>query len=737
MAFVLQLFGGFRLVGEDGKSASLPDRARALLAYLAVAASPVPRQILAELLSADGGEQEQRTTLRQVVYLVRKVVPNGVALAPESDLALNDALVTADVRLFQRSIARGDDRSLTEAVELYRGPFLYGERSPSPAFEDWLSARRSEFLEQALEALLKLSRWDAAADRHDSALTSARRALALDPLREDFHRQAMRSLAAMGQRCNALRQYEVARQTLAEELGVEPEHETEALRQEIARGAERDLASQSAVDPPASPEVVHAFAPAGEGVTATPDHAASARLVSRLGPIIGRWRAVARLPLAAAMMSLLLLAAGIWWLATSRPTPSPPLSLAAQGGLATIAAPALSIVVLPLVNVSGDPDQEYFADGITDDLTMDLSRIDGSFVIARHTAFTYKGKDVDVREIGHELGIRYVLAGSVRRAGEQVTINAELIDAATAEQVWVERFEGSRLDLPALHNEVTGRIAATLRLELVAAAARRVEQDRLPDPAAAEDALRGWAILYSPYSREKWAEARRLFEVAIAKDPNTTRALIGLAHVLLGYSNSPIEDRQHADALLRRALDLEPNRAATHFVLGTLYRDQGRMPEAADAYQTALALDRNYARAYLYLGLTLAHMGRAEEAIALAQRAMRLNPRDPNIADHFFVLGKAQILLGRSDEAIASLQRASAANPRLWYVHMDLAAAYGMQQRIDEAKRELAESLRLRPEFASLAAIKAAMPQYDYLSRLALAQETVFTGMRRAGLPDE
>src|SRR5215471_4470667 len=144
MAFVLQLFGGFRLVGEDGKSASLPDRARALLAYLAVASSPVPRQILAELLSADGSEQEQRTTLRQVVYLVRKVVANGVALAPESDLALNDALVTADVRLFQRSIARGDDRSLAEAVELYRGPFLYGVRSPSPAFEEWLSALRSE-----------------------------------------------------------------------------------------------------------------------------------------------------------------------------------------------------------------------------------------------------------------------------------------------------------------------------------------------------------------------------------------------------------------------------------------------------------------------------------------------------------------------------------------------------------------------------------------------------------------
>jgi len=256
MAFVLQLFGGFRLVAEDGKPASLPDRARALLAYLAVVSSPVPRRMLAELLSAEGSEREQRATLRQALYLVRKATADSAVLSLETDLALNSELVSVDVRLFQRSIGRGDDRSLTEAVEIYRAPFLYAERAPSPAFEDWLNAQRSEFLQQALEALLKLCRSAAAADRHNSALAHARRALALDPLREDFHREAMRSLAAMGQRCNALRQYEMARQTLAEEWGVAPESETEALREEIARGAERDLSSRTNVDPPTRPGVV-------------------------------------------------------------------------------------------------------------------------------------------------------------------------------------------------------------------------------------------------------------------------------------------------------------------------------------------------------------------------------------------------------------------------------------------------------------------------------------------------
>jgi len=330
--------------------------------------------------------------------------------------------------------------------------------------------------------------------------------------------------------------------------------------------------------------MVDDFEAADQGETATRHDTVSA-LPVWLGATVGHWRAVVRRRLAVVMMSLLVLGTGMLWFAIAPLTPSSHLSLADHREFATTVGPRQSIVVLPLVNVSRDPDQEYFADGISDDLTTDLSRIDGSFVIARNTAFAYKGKDVDVREIGRKLGIRYVLAGSVRRAGEQVYINTELVDAATAEQVWTERFAGFRRDLPALHDEVTGRVAATLRLELAEAEGRRMERDHRADLAAADEALRGWAILYSPYSREKWAEARSLFERTIAKDPDTVDALIGLAHVLLGYSNSPVDDRQHADALLRRALDLEPNRAATHFALGMLRRHQGRMPEAAEAYQ--------------------------------------------------------------------------------------------------------------------------------------------------------
>jgi len=730
MPFVLQLLGAFRLIGEDGKPVSLPDRARAMLAYLALASSPVPRPVLAELLSEQGDEQEQRTALRQAVYLTRKAVADcAVICTQEDDLFLNDTLVSADVRLFQSAIAGGDDRSLADAVELYRGPFLDGEKSPSSAFEEWLMERRRGFLDQTLEALLRLAGSAAAAGLHGSALAHGRRALALDPLREDVHRQVMRSLAVMGQRSSALRQYEIVRQTLAEELGVVPEAETEALREHIARGAEPASSAGTVAAPPPRHDLADESEVRDRAGTATPDRTALVRAAPWFFAAKGRWPAVARLPLALAMMSVLVLGAGLLWLARA-----PPVALVPDIASAT---PRLSIIVLPFANLSGDPDQEYFADGITDDLTADLSRIDGSFVIARHTAFAYKSKDkVDVREVGRELGIRYVLTGSVRRAGEQVYINAELIDAVTSARVWAERFEGARDDTPTLHNEVTSRIAATLRLELAEAEGRRVEQNQRSDPAAADDALRGWAILYRPYSRESRAEARALFERAIARDPDTVSALVGLAHVLEGYSNSPAEDRQRADALLRRALDLEPNRAATHFVLGKLRSSQGRLPEAADAFQTAIKLDRNYARAYLYFGLTLMLLGHPDETITLAQHAVRLNPRDPNIADHFFIIGSAQNLLGRADEAIGTLGRANAANPRLWYVHLELAAAYGMAQRIDEAKRELAEALRLRPEFTSLGAMQAAFPQINGQAYLALAERTIHVGLRRAGLPD-
>ncbi|MEK0083931.1 BTAD domain-containing putative transcriptional regulator [Benzoatithermus flavus] len=738
----MELFGGFRLYSAERSVVRVPDRkARCLLAYLALADGPVPRIALAELLCSEGDEQDQRAALRQAVYVARRAaIRRDLIVAVQDRIGLGKASLVSDVGRFQTAIVRGDRESLDEAVELYRGPLLAGERSPSAAFEDWLAGRRSELLERVLQALLTLAARDEAAARPEHALALARRALMLDPLREDAHRQVMRSLAALGQRADALRHYEIGRQLLADELGVEPDGDTKALRDAIACGEEagahganpRPAPAGRTVAPAASAADRHGTGPGGPTVV---------RTVPR-GPTRDRGKAmVARLagPLAALMV--ITAGASLWWPGRAPPAPTAVAATRAaptgQGEAVPLAAPRLSIVVLPFDNLSGDPEQEYFADGLTDDVTIDLSRIDDSFVIARRTAVTYKSRigSIDVREVGRELGVRYVLDGSVQRAGNRVQLNVQLVDAVTGGTLWAERFEDARDRLPILRDEVTGRIAATLRLELIEAEGRRLEHERRNRPEALDDAMHGWALLDRPYSQENLENARRLFERALTTDPDTVGALTGLAHVLEGRGASPAS-RERADALLRRALDLEPNRATVHFVLGQVRRSQGRLQEAADAFRTAIALDRNYARAYLKLGTTLLALGHPEQAIPLAEHAIRLSPRDPNIGECFWLIGAAHLLTGRLAEAIAMLEKARSSSPRLWYIHLNLAAAYGLAQRLDEAKRALAEHLRLRPEFRSLAAIEAAMPQFNDPAFAALRKRTFDVGVRRAGMPD-
>jgi DNA-binding SARP family transcriptional activator len=344
MAFFLQLFGGFRLVGQDGTLIALPERARALLSYLAMAPSPVSRQVLAELLSAEGCEQDQRTALRQAAYLARKAMADGAAISTrDSDLWLNDALVSVDVRLFQSAVARGDDHALAEAIDLYRGPFLAGEKSPSPALEEWLTGCRRDLLERALMALLKLASADEAAGRQDSALARARRAVALDPLCEEAHRQVMRCLAVAGHRPAALRQYTVIRQTLADELGAAPDSDTEALRETIARGAEGQASSSEARETTGEPEA----STRPKRVMRLWNHLAPA--VSWLPARMTVSRTVA-LPFALAAILLPVFAVAALWFA-------PPRSPPPTGGVSKVApateAPRLSIVVLPFANYSG------------------------------------------------------------------------------------------------------------------------------------------------------------------------------------------------------------------------------------------------------------------------------------------------------------------------------------------------------------------------------------------------
>jgi adenylate cyclase len=236
-------------------------------------------------------------------------------------------------------------------------------------------------------------------------------------------------------------------------------------------------------------------------------------------------------------------------------------------------APRLSIVVLPFTNMSSDPDQEYFVDGITDDLTTDLSRISGSFVIARNTAFTYKGKPVDAKQIGRELGVRYVLEGSVRRAGDKIQVNVQLIDTTTGAHLWADRFDTERANLAAAQTQITGRLAQTLGVELIRAEERRIEADTV-SPDARDLVMRGWAWSYKPTSAATVQQGQRFFEQALEIDPRSVDARIGIARTLLskvgnGFSSSAREDMARVEELLLETLEHDPDRSAAHEAMGS------------------------------------------------------------------------------------------------------------------------------------------------------------------------
>jgi adenylate cyclase len=288
--------------------------------------------------------------------------------------------------------------------------------------------------------------------------------------------------------------------------------------------------------------------------------------------------------------------------------------------------PRLSVVVLPFANLSPDPEQEYFVDAITDDLTTDLSRIADSFVIARSTAFTYKGKAVDVRQVARELGVRYVLEGSVRRMGERVQVNVQLIDGDTGSHVWADRFETDRRDLAEAQSEITGRLARTLNLELAEAVGRRVEQERAGNPGARDFVMRGWAWWYRRMSPAHRQEAQRAFERALEMDPHSIEARIGLATILVsniadGWSVCPDVDRTRAEELLLEALERDPNNSMAHYAMAMVRRSRGRLIESKMEFEAAIALDRNNARAYFNLGQTLVFLGQPEAAIPHIEKA--------------------------------------------------------------------------------------------------------------------
>jgi adenylate cyclase len=375
--------------------------------------------------------------------------------------------------------------------------------------------------------------------------------------------------------------------------------------------------------------------------------------------------------------------------------------------------PRASILILPFVNLSDDRQQDYFADAVTDDLTTDLSRLPGTFVISRATAFTYKGKAVDARQVGKECGVRYVLEGSIRRVGTRMQTNAQLVDTVSGADIWADRFDNEVIDLFELQQAVTGRIASSLDIQLVKAESRRALDERAENPDAVDLRLHGMAAYMNSLTPANTRAGRRFLEQAVGLDPNYALAWAWLADVLVSdylnrWNDAGTEQLDQAETAVRRAVAIDPDLALAHYADGFIHRAKGEHQAALVSFNRAIEINPNYARAYAQKGNELINIGRPTDAPPLAEKAIKLSPRDPSIGIFYWIIGKAYFFAGSYRDAIPWLQRSVGVRPNLWYNNLYLVGAHSLIGDTATARKTLAEfHSRFRDPRFTLAVVEA------------------------------
>jgi class 3 adenylate cyclase/TolB-like protein len=444
--------------------------------------------------------------------------------------------------------------------------------------------------------------------------------------------------------------------------------------------------------------------------------------------LLHRWPAIV------GALVVAVLAAGSYAWRTGLPTRL--FGASVEDKLAT--APRLSIVVLPFENLSGDKEQDYFADGITDDLTTDLSHLQDSFVISRGTAFTYKGKPVDAKQIGRDLGVRYLLEGSVRRVGDKVEVNAQLISTETGGHVWADRFDAERSKLGELQVEFVSRLANSLGVELVKAESLRAMRERPNNPDAVDLAMRGWTVLWKPLTKESSAESIALFERALALDPQNVSAMEGLTSALNDrvanlFSEDRAGDLARAEKTIDAALALQPDNSSAHDVKGWVYFWKRQFGPALAEAEKAIADDGNNADARSSASFWKMFLGHSEDGFTGVETALRLSPRDPSVPPWQFYMCHLHSHLAQWEQAIEWCNKSIASGNRWFGVFVDLAAANAWAGHDKEAKEAAAQLQKVYPGFT--VQTWAGIHWSDDPTFNAQYQRIV-EGLRKAGIPE-
>ena len=414
----------------------------------------------------------------------------------------------------------------------------------------------------------------------------------------------------------------------------------------------------------------------------------------------------------------------------------------------SLLSPRASIMVLPFRNVSSNPGQDYFADAVTDDITTDLSRLSDTLVISPATAFTYKAKAVDPRQIRQEFGVRYLLEGSIRKDGMQVQTNAQLVDTRNAAHIWADRFNTEIADLSDLRDAITGRVASSLHIELIKAENRRAIAERPADPDAIDLRLRAMALLVTSPTPEHHLAARKYLEEAVRLDPNSAESWGQLANLLAtDYFNHWNEAKESPDAgkeLLRQAekavqeaLKIDPSIAVAHFAEGFIRRARGDHPGALDALDRAVQLDPNFARARAQKANQLVLLGRASDAVPMVLQAIVLSPRDPAIGGFYWITGRAYFVMKKYDDAIVWLRKATEVSP-FWFNRAYLLAAYaltGRHQAIEgvEALNDYKSSFSQYTLQRIAEIYEMEFPHTDPMMQASI--QALYDGLQKAGIP--
>jgi adenylate cyclase len=407
-------------------------------------------------------------------------------------------------------------------------------------------------------------------------------------------------------------------------------------------------------------------------------------------------------------------------------------------GMQELTVPGFSgqpaIAVLPFENLSGDAEQEYFADGIAEDLITRLSAWTDFPVIARNSSFTYKGKSVDVKQVSQELGVRYVVEGSVRKAGDQVRISAQLIDASTGHHVWAERYDRKLVDIFALQDEITEALVGAMNPALMKSEMARAARKNPGNLDAYDAWLRGvWHVL--KFTEEDNAKARALFEKALKLDPEAGLYLseIAMTHymdIFYQWTDSPARSLDELFRAAQRGVKLDNTNARGQWVLAWAYSLKGEADQGVAAAELAVQLDPSSADAQFALGLFLAAKGDPDEGIAHLERAMRLSPQAPVMNFYMHGIAVGHFAAERYEEAVRWEQRSLQRDSDFWIALGTLASSYAHLGRKEEAQTALREMLRRNPEF-SLSAVKmifsVANPAFT---------ESWIDGLRKAGLKE-